>query len=84
MEPSSSSVYSTQFLSKRVTVEFIIVKESQAGLQIFLMGLKLRLQDALTCSIAIALSSGYPRVLLALCVALSCQLVDSRTKICCL
>ncbi|KAG6736963.1 hypothetical protein D5086_002532 [Populus alba] len=27
MEPSSSSVYSTQFLAKKVTVEFIIVKE---------------------------------------------------------
>ncbi|KAJ6964864.1 hypothetical protein NC652_002942 [Populus alba x Populus x berolinensis] len=27
MEPSSSSVYSTQFLAKKVIVEFIIVKE---------------------------------------------------------
>ncbi|KAJ6948659.1 hypothetical protein NC651_002853 [Populus alba x Populus x berolinensis] len=33
MEPSSSSVYSTQFLAKKVTVEFIIVKESQVGVQ---------------------------------------------------
>lgn len=45
MEPSSSSVYSTQFLAKKVTVEFIIVKESQVGLQVSRQQFLLRLWE---------------------------------------
>ncbi|KAJ6948637.1 hypothetical protein NC651_002834 [Populus alba x Populus x berolinensis] len=45
MESSSSSVYSTQFLAKKVTVEFIIVKESQVGLQAMKATLHLAISD---------------------------------------
>ncbi|KAG5226535.1 RING-H2 finger protein [Salix suchowensis] len=45
MEPSSSSVYSAQFLAKKITVEFIIVKESQVGLQINRQSFLLRLWE---------------------------------------
>ncbi|KAJ6371900.1 hypothetical protein OIU77_002259 [Salix suchowensis] len=45
MEPSSSSVYSAQFLARKITVEFIIVKESQVGLQINRQSFLLRLWE---------------------------------------